>query len=218
MTPSFLYCCLALWQESIFHSSPIRPRISGVRIAVSLHRFDRMLCAASIQSFVDCSYLRATDTLRWYRPGHTRPAGGSQWRTVPACNGYPVTSLIFMVNNSVFQREYCLPESPGKWFIRSCNKEQRCSKGPRRERPAGEDFRPSIPDSMYQLTRNSCDEGAMNTHLSCVQRDGTLFCYRNVWFCMSLLSGSVHALASSQDVEERGRLSVTVQNYARDVE
>lgn len=36
---------------------------------------------------------------------HTRPAAGSQRRTVEECNGHPVISLIFIASSSVLQRE-----------------------------------------------------------------------------------------------------------------
>ncbi|VFS84923.1 Uncharacterised protein [Kluyvera cryocrescens] len=51
-------------------------------------------------------------------------------------------------------------------LISSRNRVQICSKGQRRERPAGKDFRPSIPECVNQLIQRPTDERAQQRVLA----------------------------------------------------
>ena len=108
----------------------------------------RMLCAAFIQRFVDYRHLSSLCGSRmqsWRALRHTSPADGNQRRTVPACNWQPVISLILLP--VIRCSSVNVDNQNRRRMLYQLNRVQICSKGQRRERPAGKGFQASLPSA-----------------------------------------------------------------------
>lgn len=130
----------------------------------------RMLCAVFVQSFVDCRHLfifmRVTDTQGWrcpvpYKPRRRQPT--THGSGMQLTSGYLV---------EFYCQQLCAPawtlvaKIAGSVFDQLASQCADMLKRPARARPAGNDFRPSTPDSVNQLILRPTDERAQQSVLA----------------------------------------------------